>query len=401
MFKVAKSHNETKDPSQEEYKIKSKSIRLKMSLRQRLKMQQQVGAFKFSWRSWSHSTALWLLLINISLLALICHPDVTLTSQAATTLSQSVDEIKIVLSSVKPHSSASTSSQQRAQSRSDHDDSHAPPFSEQSMAVRRDFAVELLKMLHEQHGRKKSDSSRSSDVMENRQSPGQLGFGPQMMNQLLEALGADGDMRRLIDWVRNSFNLASIPELTTQFVVGKLGSVNCPALLKPDKEESLVPRFLLFNEHYTDVPFELSINPDANECITNGKFDPRRKTVVLVHGYLAGYTLLDGITNIKNRLLDLNRQANDKAMGSFMSQSSSANFVYTEDLNQKIRQQLYNVVIVDWFNGANPTPRANYIRAAVNAQVVGRLMARFLSSLVVQCGTPSSNIQIIAHSLGE
>jgi len=298
-----------------------------------------------------------------------------------------------------------------------------------TMSEKRAFVMELLKMLHEQYGSSGTSVSPSGvslpptttsttssgstggnsvNKIEDRQS---VGVNVPMMSQLMESIGADGDMKRLIDWVRNWFNLASLGEVTTQFVVSKLGSVNCPALLRPDKEELLVPRFLLFNEHYVDVPFELSINPSATECVGNAKFDPNRKTIVLIHGYLAGYTLVDGITNIKNRLLDLNKIANDRAIETFIKASAQAsdagpwnnngtNYVFTEDLDIKIRSQMYNVIIIDWFNGANPLPRANYIRAAVNAQVVGKLIAKFLSALIVKCGSPAGNFQIIAHSLG-
>lgn len=290
------------------------------------------------------------------------------------------------------------------------------------------FVVELLKMLHEQYSSgvnviqpatkvedesgsdinadTSSGSKESSNIADkkedriitvqasNRQST--------MMNQLLAAISADGDVRRLIDWVQNSFNLASIGELTTQLVVSKLGSVNCAALLKPDSEETLVPRFLLFNEHFVDVPFELTISPSPTECLSHGKFDPMKKTVVIIHGYLAGYTLVDGLTNIKNRILDLNKIVQVKANRVIMeAANNNGTYVLADDLELKVRQQQYNVIIVDWFNGANPKPRSRYIRAAVNAQVVGQLIARFLSALVVQCRTPASNIQIIAHSLGK
>lgn len=271
---------------------------------------------------------------------------------------------------------------------------------------KRAFVMELLRMLHEQYGNE-THALKPQDLLEERRSatPGQIGAGPRMMQQLLEAIGADGDMRRLIDWIRSSFSPAALPEVATQFVVSKLGSVNCPALLQPDREDLLIPRFLLFNEHFVDVPFELSINPNQNECLANGKLDPARKTLVLVHGYLTGYTLVDGITNIKNRLLDLNRAVLERTMSSLAKtsekhQEDGSSFVYTEDLDAKISRQMYNVIVVDWFNGANPTPRANYIRSAVNAQVVGRLIARFLSALIVQCKSPASNIEIIAHSLG-
>ena len=254
-------------------------------------------------------------------------------------------------------------------------------------------------MLHEQYGRTGSEASgRVESKLEARE-----GEGGAMTRQLLEAIGADGDVRRLVDWVRNSFNLASIGEITTQFVVSKLGSVNCAAILAPDREQSLVPRFLLFNEHFLDVPFELALEPTPDECLARAKFDPLRKTVLLVHGYLSGYTLLDGLTNIKNRLLDLNRLASERTLETFvrMSERLNGSYLLTDDLQAKLRQQQFNVIIVDWFNGANPTPRANYIRAAVNAQVVGRLIARFLSSLVVNCSTPAASLNIIAHSLGE
>lgn len=289
------------------------------------------------------------------------------------------------------------------------------------------FVVELLKMLHEQYAPDKElvdDSSKvPSDYQDssaeskettgngaiptaNKKEDRVITVTPStrqqvIMNQLLNAINADGDIKRLIDWVQNSFNLASVGELTTQFVVSKLGSVNCAALLKPDKEETLVPRFLLFNEHFVDVPYELTINPTATECLSHGKFDPVKKTLVIIHGYLAGYTLVDGLTNIKNRVLDLNKIVQDRATRVFVEASqNNGTYVLTDDLELLVRQQQYNVVIVDWFNGANPVPRSRYIRAAVNAQVVGQLIARFLSALVVQCKTPANYIQIIAHSLG-
>lgn len=301
-------------------------------------------------------------------------------------------------------------------------DSSGEPTS-RPMTERERFAIEILKLLHRQYGGGKAPAlntgniigSSNSEEADNGDEEVQKKFDnnnrlPEMssrqqsqssMAQLLGALGADGDLKRLIDWAQNSFNLASIGEIATQFVVSKLGGVNCGAVFKPDGEETLVPRFLLFNEHFADVPYELPINPSETECIANGKFDPIRKTVVLIHGYLAGYTLVDGLTNIKNRLLDLNKVVSERTLRAFeMAHESNGSYVLTEDLDVAIRQHKYNVVIVDWFNGANPVPRANYIKAAVNAQVVGQLIARFLSAMVVRCETPAANLQIIAHSLG-
>lgn len=270
------------------------------------------------------------------------------------------------------------------------------------------FVVELLKLLHEQYAansKKKVDLSQASSMKKEDRQQSMVGQA-NMMSQLLGAIGADGDVRRLIDWVQNSFNLASIGELTTQFVVSKLGSVNCAALLKPDPEETLIPRFLLFNDQFPDVPFELKINPNPNECLQQAHFDPMKKTIVLIHGYLTGYTLVDGLTNIKNRLLDLNKHASERFFTTANTNFTlfSGGFHPGEnkaELNAMLRQQQYNVIIVDWFNGANPSPRSRYIRSAVNAQVVGQLIARFLSALIVQCRTPAHHVQIIAHSLGE
>lgn len=267
---------------------------------------------------------------------------------------------------------------------------------------RRIFAMELLKILHEQYGKNTAAASKKSKSNVAREDTPAVMSKQLMMSQLLGAISADGDMPRLIDWVQNSFNLASMGDLMTQFVISKLGSVNCAALLKPtDDEATLMPRFLLFNEYFTDVPFELPTYPKASECLRLGKFDPQRKTMVLIHGYLAGYTLVDGLTNIKNRILDLNRYIEEGAMRAFHETvMSNGTYVLAEDIHQKIRQQQYNVILVDWFNGANPVPRASYIKAAVNAPVVGRLIARFLSALVLNCRTRSSQIQVLAHSLG-
>lgn len=278
------------------------------------------------------------------------------------------------------------------------------------------FVIELFKMLHEQYGT--NNKPQKTTIKEDRiqlPSSGTTTLAAQqrgpIMNQLLNALNADGDISRLIDWIQNSFNLASVGELTTQFVVGKLASVNCAALLKPDNEETLIPRFLLFNEHFVDVPFEMQLKPTTTECLSHGRFDPLRKTVLLLHGYLGGYTIVDGLTNIKNRILDLNKFVNERAMKELketsssydqqQNNSSSSNYVLTEDIDVKIRIQKYNVIIVDWFNGANPIVRSRYIRSAVNAQVVGDLIARFIGSLITQCKTPANRVQIMAHSLGK
>lgn len=274
------------------------------------------------------------------------------------------------------------------------------------------FVIELLQMLHEQYGQRNSTSTTQSttkpnesqrkDQMDKKEDRQSISMSLPMMNQLLEAIGADGDMRRLTDWIQNSFNLGTISEITTQFVVGKLASVNCAALLKPDDEDGLVPRFLLFNEHYVDVPYELPINPSPTECVEHAKFDALRKTIVIIHGYLGGYTITDGLTNIKNRILDINKHTNDIAMRSIaVARASNGTYLLGDDLQMKVRQQLYNVIIVDWFNGANPVPRSRYIRAAVNSQVVGRLIARFLSALVARCGTSAEHLQILSHSLGK
>lgn len=268
---------------------------------------------------------------------------------------------------------------------------------------KRVFVRELLKILHEQYSKNVQNPPSKLKVGTSREDVSSNTMSTQlMMSQLLGAISADGDLPRLIDWVQNSFNMASMSELMTQFVISKLGSVNCAALLKPtDDEATLMPRFLLFNEYFSDVPFELPPSPSASDCTALGKFDPMRKTMILIHGYLAGYTLVDGLTNIKNRLLDLNRFIEEGAMRAFHETAmSNGTYVLAEDLHMKIRHQQYNVIMVDWFNGANPVPRASYIKAAVNAPVVGKLIARFLSALVVNCRTRSSQLQILAHSLG-
>lgn len=264
------------------------------------------------------------------------------------------------------------------------------------------FAIELLKTLHEQYalpGSKQSNLPAMEEARSISSSSRQS-----VSNQLLNALNADGDLSRLIDWVQNSFNLASVGELTTQFVVGKLGSINCAAILKPDNEETLIPRFLLFNEHFQDVPYELSAQIQQPQDCQAIRFDSMRKTVLILHGYLGGYTIVDGLTNIKNRMVDLNKIIIEKTISSELRRGNAShlfNHQISDDLRAQIRRQQYNVIIVDWFNGANPVVRSRYIRAAVNAQVVGQIIARFLMSLVKQCRTSASRIQMLAHSLGK
>lgn len=201
-----------------------------------------------------------------------------------------------------------------------------------------------------------------------------------VITQLIDALDSSStaaDVRRVADWLKSWFSVASFGEMSTQLIVGKLAAVNCGALFKPNFKLSaqIMPRFLLFNERFVDVPFELTVNSTRDEILNEAYFDLRRQTIVILHGFLGGYALTDNLSNIKNSLLDVSASASS-----------------TSDK--------YNVIIVDWFRGANPEPRASYVRAAANAQIIGKQLADFLANLASQANAQMKLVHVIAHSLG-
>lgn len=185
--------------------------------------------------------------------------------------------------------------------------------------------------------------------------------------------------RRFLEWLR-SFSFSTNIDFSNRFLVRRLVSINCPALFSPDDASQLIPKFFSFSETKPEEPIELNTETRSNEC--PHILDRSRRTILLIHGFASDIRTIGGMINIKDRLLDLNKQINERSSSKHQS------------------GQLYNIIFVDWYNGANPYPRFNYIKAAVNTQVVGKLIARFLLNLQRECNILTSEVDIIAHSLG-
>lgn len=215
-------------------------------------------------------------------------------------------------------------------------------------------------------------------------------------------LGQDQRLRSLYDWIRGL--LIDAPLLTdaiNEVAIQRLASINCLGLgLTPDSERDVMPKFYIYKRlasgietnkpqiitHAIEENDSDGGNNDDDEdnrvtqlrCPSSEYFEPESETVVITHGFLSGFLVSDGVNNIKDRLIDLNKQ--------------------NGGAEQKLSQ--YNIVVVDWFKAANPAIKANYIRGAVNSQVVGKLIGKFLLRLKRHCKLELSRVHLLSHSLG-
>lgn len=254
---------------------------------------------------------------------------------------------------------------------------------------RQSFALELLGVIQSDY---QDESWGDTKVVVGQQNEAnktnrQVNVGTQtglknLITDIDDAFSMSRNYRRFIEWIR-SFSRASRIDITNRFLVNRLASINCPALFNPDLESSLIPRFFLFNEHRPEEPVELDLQLKSSDCSMPNMFDPRRKTMLLIHGFASDMKTIGGMINIKDRLLDMNKQVLERFA-----------------TNDKPKGQLYNIIFVDWYNGANPVPRFNYIKAASNSRIVGGLIARFLLRLQQECGMPINQVNMLAHSLG-
>lgn len=247
------------------------------------------------------------------------------------------------------------------------------------------FALEILKIIHSEQGNESSririsNESNANNNKTNRQVVSNPNGLKAIIQDIDDALNMTGNYKRFMEWLK-SFSFTTRLDLSNRHLVSRLGAINCPSLFRSSDESDLMPKYYLFHENQPEEPFELSKELRSNDC--PNFFDPKRKTMLLIHGFASDIRTIGGMINIKDRLLDMNRQMINK----FISNDTQVG-------------GLYNIIFVDWYRGANPNPRFNYIRAAANTQVVGKLVARFLLKLSRECRQPINQIDLLAHSLG-
>lgn len=175
---------------------------------------------------------------------------------------------------------------------------------------------------------------------------------------------------------------------------------NCLQLVGPLKPsaESLMPNFLFFNEKFAEDPFIVRASNITRDTCKLANFDAQRKTVVLIHGFLSGYLIVDELVVVKDRYVDADRV---RVARELAGKSSSAAKNDWRGLREDVRKSLHNIIYVDWNEAANPAvSRANYLWSVLNAPNVGAHIAELLESLVRECGASSERISVISHSLG-
>ncbi|KAL3868057.1 hypothetical protein ACJMK2_040895 [Sinanodonta woodiana] len=120
--------------------------------------------------------------------------------------------------------------------------------------------------------------------------------------------------------------------------------------------------FRLFTrQNEGDTLFQTLLVEDAMS-ITNSNFDHAKRTKMVVHGFRSS-GLESWMMRMKNELL----KAGD-----------------------------FNVILIDWANGAN----VSYNQATVNTRVVGAVIAKLITVLKEQAGANPEDFHIIGHSLG-
>lgn len=100
--------------------------------------------------------------------------------------------------------------------------------------------------------------------------------------------------------------------------------------------------------------------------MNNLNFDPKNRTIVLIHGYTDNYDQFNWMGDLKDHILR------------------------RKDCN-------LNVAVVDW-RGGSKVP--NYLTAVANTQMVGAVVARFITRMNKVYGMTNDHWTIVGHSLG-
>ncbi|XP_075984970.1 pancreatic triacylglycerol lipase-like isoform X2 [Anticarsia gemmatalis] len=130
--------------------------------------------------------------------------------------------------------------------------------------------------------------------------------------------------------------------------------------LRPSSSDTINTKFY-YSSRNTSVKFEILAGPQFG--IESIDFDPKKKTVIIVHGFMS-HGGADWVTN--------------------MTQA----YLQWEDVN---------VFAVDWSGGSNTF---KYWRAVANTRTVGTDIANFMNQLMNATGLNIKNCHFIGHSLG-
>ncbi|XP_071953358.1 uncharacterized protein [Antedon mediterranea] len=128
----------------------------------------------------------------------------------------------------------------------------------------------------------------------------------------------------------------------------------------PRSPDFIQTKFYLYTRNSNNA-FKIDRN-DAS-TLQKSTFDSSKNTIFLIHGYTESGLYSNWVNNVRNQLLNLEKQ---------------------------------NVIAVDWERGAKDI----YYKSVQNIQVVGAEVAKFIELLNNELGYPNKNIYIIGHSLG-
>ncbi|KAH9492587.1 Inactive pancreatic lipase- protein 1 [Bulinus truncatus] len=139
-------------------------------------------------------------------------------------------------------------------------------------------------------------------------------------------------------------------------------SLERPLVLLPESPQEVGTVFKLYTREYKTTSQDLQAIHSNNAATTFSHFKTK-KTKILVHGFLDNPAITSWQKDLKDEFL---------------------------------KQDDYNVIIVDWSKGNLPP----YTRATANTRVVGAQIAELVNTLIKTKGVTAADFHIIGHSLG-
>lgn len=156
--------------------------------------------------------------------------------------------------------------------------------------------------------------------------------------------------------------------------------------LLPAPPEEINTRFFLYTPRNRDAPHPLVYN-NASTILTS-PYNATLPTKVMIHGFGSSCQRI-WAKEMRTALISVVSRPNRSILTSY---------------NFDIRYTYYfspqgdvNVICVDWENGAN---LPNYVRAAVNARLVGRQVALLVNAINGMLGSKNGDFHLIGFSLG-
>ncbi|XP_003744753.1 pancreatic triacylglycerol lipase [Galendromus occidentalis] len=132
---------------------------------------------------------------------------------------------------------------------------------------------------------------------------------------------------------------------------------------EPDPRETINTQFLFFSRESFGEEQKIPGYKIKRDVLLNTKFDPARRTMIIVHGWIDNVFLGKWMTIMKDALL---------------------------------RNGDFNVILVDW-TGGNGLP---YTQASVNTRLVGAEIGLLVTKLMETFGISPSTVHAYGHSLG-